>query len=632
MLPTKDEISRAIEDVNNISIPQLHGYQPCEGIIGPESYAGGFCIVFPFTNGYDKKAVRVWHQEIDRGQDRYSCIANDFSKTSSRFLCDLRYYPSSLSVFNNKVDVVVMDWVKGKPLKEYIQSIIDNGNDTSVLLSDLAEEAKNMFRELHSLNFSHGDLQHDNLIITEYGRIKLVDYDSFYTPSLASGFRQTTTGYNGYQHPSRFLGNIDSNERIDYFSELIIYLSLRALANDISLWNFAKDSDYSFLFDSGDFQNIEKSPLYNSIYSMGEEMQILLRILKEYLEETDINNLECFEELYNRYVTPPTIKLFNHSRDSSIYIDDEIELKWDVEAYSKLTVNGKDVTNKKSYKLKASTITQFELVASNGIKEARSNLFIDIFKNPTVKFKASKTKLRQGGNEGVRFTWIIQDAVSAKLFANEEQCEEIGLTGEKTFTPNVDTVYKLVVVGNDGNRTFEKSLPIKVIPEAEVELYVSKKFTIPGVPVIATWSVKNAVNVTLKVEAETNYSKNVPFEGQYEILVENPTVVSLDVEDAFGTKTVRQVINMLPLPVMKLHASPPVINSSISLSQKVTPLDIAFCKTPELPNVQVKAPFIKTVKLNFELPHFIDLKLPKITLWGRIKNAFNRAFTKLITT
>lgn len=626
MLPTKDEISRAIEDISNISIPQLHGYQPCEGIIGPESYAGGFCIVFPFTNGYDQKAVRVWHQEIDRGQERYSCIANDFAKTSSRFLCDLRYYPSSLNVFNNKVDVVVMDWVKGKPLKDYIQSLIDNGSDANVLLADLAEESKNMFRELHSLKFSHGDLQHDNLIITEYGRIKLVDYDSFYTPSLNSGFIQTTTGYNGYQHPSRFLGDIESNEKIDYFSELIIYLSLKALSNDISLWKYAKDSDYSFLFDSKDFQDIEKSPVYNSIYSMGEEMQILLRILKEYLEETDINKLECFEELYNRYVTPPTIKSFKCSNISSIYIDDEIELIWDVEAYSKLTINGKDVTNQKSYKLKASNIDQFELVASNGLKDAKSILSIKIYKKPTIKFKANRTKLKKGKNENVRFTWTITNASSCLLEIGGVE-RDIQLIDEYTKSFDSGTNVQIIAIGLDGIRRFTKTIKIYVFNESEVEFIADKYYSLPEVPIQLSWNVSHAKEVELVGNGKVD-----PV-GSIVVSPKETTVYSLKVTDAFGTNEHQLKVQMLPVPYVKaLNIPTPEFNNSLNINLTIP--------TPELntkfPNVEVlgvelNAPFVASLS-ELELDTKLTKRIEKqVNLWADIKSLYSYYRNKILS-
>lgn len=614
MLPTKDEISRAIEDVNNLLIPQLHGYSPCEGIIGPESYAGGFCIVFPFSNGYDSKAVRVWHQEIDRCQERYSQIANDFSKASSRFLCDLRYYPSSLNVFGNTVDTVIMDWVKGKPLKEYIQSLIDNGNDTKIQLEELAEEALSLFREMHSKKFSHGDLQHDNLIITEYGRIKLVDYDSFYTPSLGTEYPQTTTGYSGYQHPERFNGQHNSSEKSDYFSELIIYMSLKALANDISLWKYAKDADYSFLFNSNDFADLQNSQVYALLYNMGEEMQIMLRILQDYLTEKDLDKLQPFDKLYHDYVTPPSIQYFICKTDN-VYKDDEIELEWMTNNSSHVTLNGKNVTNRNSIKIKEQG-SIYELYATNGHKDISQTIEIQVIDKPTIKFKANKTKLRKGKEDRIKFSWSVSNAASIKLCYDGVE-EEIDLIGkvEKSFLKTTET--KLVVYGLDGVRMFEKAIKIYVFSESGVTFTADKLYSLPGVPIELKWSVTHA--------------KYIQFVGLGDVEPTGSTIVEpvrtteyiLKVGDVFGLKEYRVKIQMLPIPQIKVNVPTPDLSAVTNIDFKLEPPTFA----PSFPNIDImgielKAPNVPSltdIGLNVKLTERIS---KQINLWTDLKNLY----------
>lgn len=615
MLPTKDEISRAIEDVNNLLIPQLHGYSPCEGIIGPESYAGGFCIVFPFSNGYDNKAVRVWHQEIDRCQERYSQIANDFSKASSRFLCDLRYYPSSLNVFGNTVDTVVMDWVKGKPLKEYIQSLIENGNDTKIQLEELAEEALSMFREMHSKKFSHGDLQHDNLIITEYGRIKLVDYDSFYTPSLGTGYPQTTTGYNGYQHPERFNGQHNSSEKSDYFSELIIYISLKALANDISLWKYAKDADYSFLFSSNDFADLQNSPIYAILSNMGEEMQILLRILQDYLEEKDLNKLQPFDGLYYDYFTPPSIQIFNCKTGDTIYKDDEIEFEWDVTNFSHITLNGKNVTNRKSIKIKEQG-TKYKLYATNGIKEISETIEISVINKPTIKFKANKTKLRKGKEDIIKFSWSVSNAASVKFCCDgvEEECDLIGKF-EKSFLKTSEA--KLIVYGLDGVRKFDKTIKIYVFNESGVTFTADKLYSLPGVPIELKWSVTHAKYIQLVGHGYVEPTGSIIVEPV------RTTEYILKVGDVFGLKEHRVRIQMLPIPQIKVNVPTPDLSAVTNIDFKLEPPTFS----PSFPNIDVMGVELKTphipsltdVGLNVKLTERIS---KQINFWIDLKNLY----------
>ena len=122
---------------------------------------------------------------------------------------------------------------------------------------------------MHSLNFAHGDLQHDNILIDSSGDIKLIDYDNFYVPSLGKSTKQTTAGYSGYQHPIRKnISNVISSEKDDYFAELIIYFSIKAIAEDNSLWDIAKDDDYALLLTHEDYVDIYHSATYLKIKKM----------------------------------------------------------------------------------------------------------------------------------------------------------------------------------------------------------------------------------------------------------------------------------------------------------------------------------------------------------------------------
>ena len=90
--------------------------------------------------------------------------------------------------------------------------------------------------DLHKNNISHGDLQHGNILICENrdGKptLKLVDYDSLYVPTMGKKFKDSITGLKDYQHPARQTAVHVSSHKTDYFSELVIYLSLIAIAEN----------------------------------------------------------------------------------------------------------------------------------------------------------------------------------------------------------------------------------------------------------------------------------------------------------------------------------------------------------------------------------------------------------------
>ncbi len=99
-------------------------------------------------------------------------------------------------------------------------------------LKKLSDQWLNLVIGLQQLKIAHGDLQHENIIVSK-GELRLVDYDGFFVPSLSSKIA-IELGHPHYQHPLR--RNSDFNLSIDNFSALVIYISLKALSIDISLW------------------------------------------------------------------------------------------------------------------------------------------------------------------------------------------------------------------------------------------------------------------------------------------------------------------------------------------------------------------------------------------------------------
>ena len=193
------------------------------------------------------------------------------------------------------IDAVRMEWVNGKNLVSFIDSIIsDPGKDDSEKkhsLLHLASQFKDMVSHLHQVDIAHGDLQHGNIIITAEGDIKLVDYDSLYVPTFTDE-EQVTSGMAAYQHPSRRNQTFKSSKTDDHFSEQIIYLSLLCFAEDLSLWEPVEERDeYSLLFTESDLDSISNSQLYKRVSQFNNtEIRQLLGELKQNLSYPDTCN------------------------------------------------------------------------------------------------------------------------------------------------------------------------------------------------------------------------------------------------------------------------------------------------------------------------------------------------------
>ncbi len=124
--------------------------------------------------------------------------------------------------------ILKMEWINGESLSTYIEKNLTNPAAIQSLSQKFIELAKN----LEQNSIAHGDLQHGNIIVVGE-EIKLVDYDGMYVPGL-DGMLSNEIGHPNYQHPIR--SEKDFGPYLDRFSEWIIYLSLKAISLDPSLW------------------------------------------------------------------------------------------------------------------------------------------------------------------------------------------------------------------------------------------------------------------------------------------------------------------------------------------------------------------------------------------------------------
>jgi serine/threonine protein kinase len=249
--------------------------------------------VFPFFTKEKKKvAIRCWVADIGDAKHRSSEISKYLGSLNNPYFSDFRYCDNALLINGVKYPVVVMDWVEGKPLKEFINDNI--GSQEGVLLA-IAEEFKNMVAYFHQQNIAHGDLQHGNILVKPDGKLSVIDYDSMYIKPL-DGMTDTIKGLPGYQHPARVKNKI-INHKLDYFSELVIYLSLLAYAQNPALWNTYYETEDLF-FSKEDFANPGASPLIIGLSKSRNSMVVqLTQKLKEQLMVREIDELSPLEDL-----------------------------------------------------------------------------------------------------------------------------------------------------------------------------------------------------------------------------------------------------------------------------------------------------------------------------------------------
>lgn len=291
-MPSRTEIVTAMSNSVCLKANELKGGSVIKKGSRVVQYAGGYNNVFPFIDKEGKKvAVRCWCADIDQAKERCQRISEFLKKDTSQYFVNFKYVDNALLIAGTLHPVVVMDWVDGLTLKNYV----NEQKPSKSLFLDLAEKFLDMVKYLHSRNIVHGDLQHGNIMVRPDGSLVLIDYDSMSIDSL-NGFTDVVKGLPGYQHPAR-----DKNQlltpKLDYFSELVIYLSLNIFANNPELWDEYVDTE-DLLFSMEDFADLKQSMLYQRFAnSANPTISQLMKQLKDALAKDDINKLEPIEAL-----------------------------------------------------------------------------------------------------------------------------------------------------------------------------------------------------------------------------------------------------------------------------------------------------------------------------------------------
>lgn len=284
-LPSCSDYSASIVVDNLVKAPLLAGGRPELYNGKPIRYAGGYCIVFPYIVSGKKYAVRCWHANLEGAKERTRIISSSLHSLNMPYFVGFEYIENGIATSLGVLPIVVMDWVEAKPLKTYIEEHL---YDTESL-NHLADNFLNMVQQLHDCSVSHGDLQHGNIMVKPDGSLVLVDYDSMYVPGL-NGWTDEISGLPGYQHPARWT-NKYLTPKADYFSEMVIYTSIVALAKLPQLWQDlnVRDTD-TLLFSADDINSKGRSPIFSILDSI-ETCPDLISQMRDALQCSSVDDI-----------------------------------------------------------------------------------------------------------------------------------------------------------------------------------------------------------------------------------------------------------------------------------------------------------------------------------------------------
>lgn len=288
-----EDYSAAIVIPKMVKYPALKGGHPVQKNGRLVRYAGGFCVVYPYDTPRGKFAVRLWHTPVGSVRGNLEVIFSALKKINLPYFVPCRYVSNAIMTAKGPQSAVVMNWIEAKSLKRHIETIIGKPH----ALDTLAASFLKMVKDLHAAKISHGDLQHGNILVRQDGSLVLVDYDSMYVPGMKE-VPDEIKGLSGYQHPARLRQRFRSPTS-DYFSELIIYTSIRALARHPYLWrkyNLA-DSE-TLLFTDTDFQSMGLTDIFR-ILETDCELRPLGRAIKDALRESSLGRIVPLEGIVN---------------------------------------------------------------------------------------------------------------------------------------------------------------------------------------------------------------------------------------------------------------------------------------------------------------------------------------------
>ncbi|MCP3909438.1 MAG: phosphotransferase [Actinomycetia bacterium] len=211
----------------------------------PAAASGQNAVVFTASIGPTRTAVRCFTTEPSDGRHRYQSLERHLSGHPVPAMAQASWVGDAVEVNGHVWPVVTMEWVEGDQLHSHVE---DHRHDGGALES-LTEQWVATCEELRQAGVAHGDLQHGNVIVEPSGRTRLIDFDGVWVADMAAS-PPSEVGHPNYQHPGR-KDNGAWGWSIDWFSALAVFVSLRALAADPSLWD--RHMGENLIFTESDF-------------------------------------------------------------------------------------------------------------------------------------------------------------------------------------------------------------------------------------------------------------------------------------------------------------------------------------------------------------------------------------------
>jgi hypothetical protein len=247
----------------------------------PWTKSGANAWVFK-VHGDDGKtmAVRTFMRPDDSRARRFSAMQTFLAKRKTLRMVPFDYREEGVMVQHEHGQewepALFLDWAHGARLDHHVDKLVAAGDKKA--LGKLAQSWRSLMARLRAAKVAHGDLQHGNVLV-EGNAFTLLDPDAMYVPGLEPG-AVIELGHRNFQHPDVIQGRVRGyDERMDHFAGLVVYLSLRALEADPTLWS-ERVTDEGLLLSERDYHDPAGSAMVARLrQSASDEVRMLTEAL-----------------------------------------------------------------------------------------------------------------------------------------------------------------------------------------------------------------------------------------------------------------------------------------------------------------------------------------------------------------
>jgi hypothetical protein len=246
----------------------------------PDGVTGQSATVFFAHTDEGPSVIRCFNRHLAHGEERYAALARHLDTRPVAAFPTVSWLRHGIQVGGRWWPTLRMERVEGRSLRSQVEDV---RRDRAALL-DLADRWAATATDLVDAGVAHGDLQQDNVRVSSDGTIRLIDLDSVWAPGTAN-LPPDEFGHPNFQHPERRRTR-HWDRYIDAFPALVVYVSLRSLAEEPEMWEEYHNHE-NLVFTETDFEFPDGTGLwYRLAASRDLEVRRLTKILRQFCAQS----------------------------------------------------------------------------------------------------------------------------------------------------------------------------------------------------------------------------------------------------------------------------------------------------------------------------------------------------------